>query len=124
MTNVPLSWVFEANRPQVLKGHRMQLQQSGFSSSSSTSCQSAACKLLLGSVWSALGRTGQAGGVKDIAAALTPQLTRTLGNALGNALDRVSQQLESQGVNPTHVQTLVGLFNQELSAALNMAHRP
>ena len=56
----------------------MQLQQSGFSGSSSTNCQSAACKLLLGSVWSALGKTGQTGGVKDIAAALTPQLTRTL----------------------------------------------
>jgi type IV secretory pathway TrbL component len=98
----------------------MQLQQSGFSRSSSTSCQSAACKLLLGSVWSALGRTGHAGGVKDIAAAMTPQLIRIL----GNALDRVSQQLESQGVNPAHVRTLVGRFNQELSDALSMAHRP
>jgi hypothetical protein len=95
----------------------MQLHQSGFSGSSSTTCQSAACKLLLGSVWSALGQTGQTGGVKDIAAALTPQLTRTV----DNALDRVSQQLEAQGVNPAHVQTLVGRFNQELSDALNHA---
>ena len=99
----------------------MQLQQPGFSGSSSTTCQSAARKLLLGSVWSALGQTGQTGGVKDIAAALTPQLTRT---TLDNALDRVSQQLEAQGVNPAHVQTLVGRFNQELSDALNTAHRP
>jgi hypothetical protein len=93
----------------------MQRHQSGFSGPSSTTCQSAACKLLLGSVWSALGQTGQTGGVKDIAAALTPQLTRTL----DSALSRVSRQLEAQGVNPAHVQTLVGRFNQELSEALN-----
>src|SRR5258708_39341982 len=99
----------------------MQLQRSGFSGSSSTTCQSGARKLLLGSVWSALGQTGQTGGVKDIAAALTPQLTR---RTLDNALDRVSQQLEAQGVNPVHVQTLVGRFNQELSDALNTAHTP
>jgi len=99
----------------------MQLQQSGFSGPSSTTCQSAARKLLLGSVWSALGQTGQTGGVEDIAAALTPQLTR---RTLDNALDRVSQQLEAQGVNPAHVQILVGRFNQELSDALSTAHRP
>jgi hypothetical protein len=107
MTRLPLSWVYELNRT-LGQGHRMQ---------SNTTCQSAAHKLLLGSVWSALGQAGRTGDVKDIAAALTPQLTRTL----GNALDRVSQQLQSQGVNPAHVQTLVVRFNQELSDALDHA---
>lgn len=123
----------------------MQLQQSGFSSfgyspSASTAAsgshsggtsQATARKLLLGSVWSALGLSGPTGGVQDIASALSsalsaglasgqdlaPQLTQTV----DNALDQVSQQLEAQGVSPDHVAKLVARFRQDLANAVNSA---
>jgi hypothetical protein len=123
----------------------MQLQQSGLSgfgyspsastaasgSNSGGTSQATARKLLLGSVWSALGLSGPPGGVQDIASALSsalstglasgqdlaPQLSQTVDNALG----QVSQQLEAQGVSPDHVAKLVARFRQDLADAVNSA---
>jgi trimeric autotransporter adhesin len=123
----------------------MRLQQSGFSdfgyspsgstaasgSDSGGTGQSTAFKALLGSVWSALGLSGSAGGIQAIASALSsalsaglasgqdlaPQLTQTV----DNALDRVAQQLEAKGVSPHHVAKLVARFRQDLADAVNNA---
>jgi hypothetical protein len=123
----------------------MQLQQSGspalgYSPSAATAAsgsnpgntsQATARKLLLGSVWSALGLSGPTGSVQDIASALSsalstglasgqdlaPQLTQTV----DQALDKVSQQLQAQGVSPTHVAKLVAKFRQDLADAVSSA---
>jgi hypothetical protein len=96
---------------------------------SATASQATASKLVLASVWSAIGQPGQTGGVSALASALSSDLSAGLasGNdlaprlvqAVDGALDQVEQQLTAQGVNPAHVQNLFGRFRQELSDALN-----
>lgn len=108
---------------------------------SSASNESGARKLLLSTVWAAISPSGtqssqsaqpaQSGGVQALAAALASQLSAGLAagqdlapqltQKIDAALDRVSQQLTAKGIDPAHVQKLIGRFRQELSDALNTA---